>query len=190
MMSTLPLAAALIDLVRWLDSLPYQVVGLCVAFTAVGLIWLLIEGLGLVLRWRELGRDEAARPRETTGQSQTMNGGSSAGVLLSAPPEIGLSSLDSGRSTALLRMNQGGPLPGAENPPPDAAESARQPSLIGGTVPAEVIVVISAAVHDWLEAGAHIVSIVPLERMPEQVHLLQEWSIEGRRHHFASHKVR
>ena len=53
-----------------------------------------------------------------------------------------------------------------------------------------MIVVISAAVHDWIEAGARIVSIVPLERMPEQVHYLQAWSSEGRRQHFASHKLR
>ncbi len=55
----------------------------------------------------------------------------------------------------------------------------------------EVVAVISAAVYASLEAGAHIVSIMPIDRTaPPRDLQLMAWSSEGRRQIFASHKIR
>ena len=54
----------------------------------------------------------------------------------------------------------------------------------------ELIAVITAAAHASLQAGEHIISIVPLERAGDHNIQLLAWSSEGRRQHFGSHKVR
>lgn len=55
----------------------------------------------------------------------------------------------------------------------------------------ETVAVISAAVYACLEAGAHIVSIMPVDRAaPARDLQLMAWSSEGRRQIFASHKIR
>ena len=56
-------------------------------------------------------------------------------------------------------------------------------------IPPEVAAVIAAAVAEVLDDNPNIVSITPIGRAgdpPSQ----QVWSSEGRRQHFASHKVR
>ena len=49
---------------------------------------------------------------------------------------------------------------------------------------------ITAAAHECLQAGDHIVSIVPLEHLSQADVNLLAWSSEGRRQIFASHKLR
>lgn len=47
---SLPLAAALGDSPGFLESIQYQFVGLIVVFSALGAIWLLMEGMGVLFR--------------------------------------------------------------------------------------------------------------------------------------------
>lgn len=62
--------------------------------------------------------------------------------------------------------------------------------LVPSGVSPELLAVITAAAHECLQAGEHIVSIIPVDRMtPADVNLLA-WSSEGRRQIFASHKLR
>lgn len=116
-----------------LEAISYQVVGLFVVFTALGSIWLLMEGMGFVFRGVERRK----------------------------------------------KLNLALATPAA--PLPAAAPAGIAPELIA---------VITAAAHASLQAGEHIVSIVPLERYPQPNIQLLAWSSEGRRQHFGSHKVR
>lgn len=93
-----------------LEAISYQVVGLFVVFTALGSIWLLMEGMGFVFRGVE--------------RRKKLN-------LALATPAV---------------------------PLPAAAPTGIAPELIA---------VITAAAHASLQAGEHIVSIVPLERYPQ-----------------------
>jgi len=60
--------------------------------------------------------------------------------------------------------------------------------LTAGGAPPEIVAVITAAVNEVLEAGGQIVAITPLDAAPAGSQFA--WSREGRREHFASHKVR
>jgi hypothetical protein len=53
----------------------------------------------------------------------------------------------------------------------------------------EIVAVIAAASNEALQGQVRIVSIVPLTSGPD-ANPLPPWSGEGRRQHFASHKVR
>lgn len=64
------------------------------------------------------------------------------------------------------------------------------PSRTPSGIAPEVIAVITAAAHASLQAGEHIIAIVPLERAGDHNIQLLAWSSEGRRQHFGSHKVR
>jgi len=54
----------------------------------------------------------------------------------------------------------------------------------------QVLAVITAAAHDCLQVGERIVSITPIEHLPQGDVNLLAWSSEGRRQIFASHKLR
>lgn len=73
---------------------------------------------------------------------------------------------------------------------PFLAEEPAARELAPPGVSPELIAVITAAAHECLQAGEHIVCILPVDRLPpEDVNLLA-WSSEGRRQIFASHKLR
>ncbi len=62
--------------------------------------------------------------------------------------------------------------------------------LASSGVTPELLAVITAAAHECLQAGEHIVCIIPVDHLtPGDVNLLA-WSSEGRRQIFASHKLR
>lgn len=130
----LPIAASLPDKPGVLEAISYQVVGLIVVFTALGSIWLLMEGMGMVFR-------EVERRKQLK-------------LSLAIQPEL--------------------------------RAASKAPS---GIAP-ELIAVITAAAHASLQAGEHIISIVPVERDSDRNIQLLAWSSEGRRQHFGSHKVR
>lgn len=57
--------------------------------------------------------------------------------------------------------------------------------------PHELVAVITAAVYSMIEERHRIVSIHPMVDGKAMENLyLQSWSVEGRRQHFASHKMR
>lgn len=62
--------------------------------------------------------------------------------------------------------------------------------MVGREVPVELVAVLIAAAAEALEPEAHIVSIVPAGPRDESGHQAAAWANEGRRQHFASHKVR
>ncbi len=62
--------------------------------------------------------------------------------------------------------------------------------LVACALPAELVVVIGAAVAEALESEAHIVAITSADPLAEPGYQAQAWANEGRRQHFASHKVR
>lgn len=66
--------------------------------------------------------------------------------------------------------------------------------LVSGEVPPELVPVIVAAVAATLGAGARVTSIRPFTGqpvpMPSLEALMQQWSYEGRRQIYSSHKVR
>ena len=98
----------------------YQLTGLIVVFTALGLIWGLLEVVGLFFR----------RPVQT---------------------------------------HRAAPAPAA----PETSEAGLRP---------ELVVAISAAVHEALGEGARIRAIVPVAT--------RDWAHEGRRQIFSSHQPR
>ena len=132
----LPLAAALTEKPALLDAISYQAVGLIVVFTALGLIWGLMELMGWIFR--------TAERRATTRIPEPM--------------------------------------------------MAEQPALLiepmTHAVSPQVLAVITAAVHECLQAGERIVSIMPVAHLPQADVNLLAWSSEGRRQIFASHKLR
>ncbi len=75
------------------------------------------------------------------------------------------------------------------------AELARPPVPVAAApavdeaIGADLIAVITAAAYSAMQAGDHIVAIHPVGHGHENIQLLA-WSSEGRRHIFASHKVR
>jgi hypothetical protein len=71
-----------------------------------------------------------------------------------------------------------------------SAEEPTAGDLVPSGVSPELLAVITAAAHELMQAGEHIVSIVPdREANVADVNLLA-WSNEGRRQLFASHKLR
>lgn len=84
-------------------------------------------------------------------------------------------------------------------PAPTASVAAAIPLIasnpvLGGDVPQELVPVIIAAVAATLGAGARVTSIRPFTGkpvpMPSIEALMQQWSYEGRRQIYSSHKVR
>jgi hypothetical protein len=75
-----------------------------------------------------------------------------------------------------------------------AVSVAASAPLISGEVPAELVPVIVAAIAATLGAGARVASIKPYTvtpvPMPSLEALMQQWSYEGRRQIYSSHKVR
>ena len=67
----------------------------------------------------------------------------------------------------------------------------RSLAVIQEEVPHEMVAVIAAAVYSTVEEAHRIVSIRPvIEGKTVEDLYLQAWSVEGRRQHFASHKIR
>ena len=64
--------------------------------------------------------------------------------------------------------------------------SAAQPAT--AAIPADVLVVITAAIAATLGRGARLVSVRTVRTAP--IGLLQPWSIEGRRDIYSSHRFR
>ncbi|MBK8478633.1 MAG: hypothetical protein IPL39_20835 [Opitutaceae bacterium] len=70
----------------------------------------------------------------------------------------------------------------------EGAESRAAP--VARALPAELVAVIGAAVVVGLESEAHIVAITSADPLAEPGYQAPAWANEGRRQHFASHKVR
>lgn len=114
------------------ETIGYQINGLIVVATALGLIWGMLELTGRYFRRRA--------------------------SLAPSPP--------------------------ASPVAPNAPSPAAAPLAVTANADSDhLAVVIAAAVHTILGSSARVVSITP---NPDH----QNWSFEGRRHHFASHKVR
>jgi len=83
-------------------------------------------------------------------------------------------------------------LPSAQNEAAQVAAISAQPTL-SGDVPAEVVPVVIAAVAACLGNQARVTSIGPFivhTAIPSLEALMQQWSYEGRRQIYSSHKVR
>ncbi len=81
----------------------------------------------------------------------------------------------------------------ADRPAPVETKASLRPS-VSGDVPAEFVPVILAAVAEVLGPKARVASVRPFPphavAMPSIEALMQEWSHEGRRQIYSSHKVR
>jgi hypothetical protein len=66
---SLPFAASLPDFPALSDSIIYQINGLIVVFTALGLIWGLLELMALWFKWRVRSAVPAAAPIVSAGKS-------------------------------------------------------------------------------------------------------------------------
>lgn len=77
----------------------------------------------------------------------------------------------------------------ATHPDPEPVAAGRP--VASATVPPDVAVVIAAAVYAALGEAARVTAVVPKDHLTVNVdNLMLQWSLEGRREIYSSHRIR